>query len=134
MEYIKLVLEFIGTHGIVIFLSVVLAIIAVVLIFEKAAYLWRRWRSLLKQLPSNHNAAELSREKDLDLDRRITALESALKGHLEKEAIEDIRLGKMDVQLIALEDRVILENGHIFSQLKSIHEKIDKLFEVLLKR
>ena len=59
------------------------------------------------------------------LKQGMEKIEIKLNGHLEKEAQEDVMFATLKGDHANLKELVSTENGHIFGQLKSIHEKMD---------
>lgn len=66
--------------------------------------------------------------------KKVEDVEARLNRHLEKEAITDVRFGKMETEQTNLKERMETETNHIFSQLKSLHEKFDKLTQIMLEK
>lgn len=81
------------------------------------------------------------RKTGKDLPGRVEVVEEGLKSilrivedHLEKEALEDLRIERMHMNIHNLEAQVDRENKHIFSQLESLHEKSDKIMSILVQQ
>ena len=68
-------------------------------------------------------------------------METKLNGHLEKEAGEDIVNAQERAKLMALQEKVSTENGHLFKQNETMFEKfdnlnskIDKIMEIMIQQ
>lgn len=57
-----------------------------------------------------------------------------MEEHLKKEALEDIRMAKLEAEQVSLAKSMETENGHIFKQLGSLHEKMDSLITILIQQ
>lgn len=62
----------------------------------------------------------------------VKELKETMKNHLASEATEDARFTKIENQLMALQEKVNSENGHLFKQHGTLFEKIDKLDEKIM--
>ena len=61
-------------------------------------------------------------------------MDAKLNGHLELEAKEDIMFSELRSDHANLKNMVATENGHIFSQLATIHQKLDDLMKIMIQQ
>lgn len=80
---------------------------------------WVSWTELQSQIKGNADT--------------IAEVKNKLGKHLEEEAEEDIMVAKLQTDHDNLKEKVETENNHVFSQLKSLHEKIDAKFDTLTR-
>ena len=114
------------------------SIVAGYLIYDR----WTEWKEDRKQeqeLKRKKESGEYISWKDLQTTlemqgRHISKIESLLDEHLEKEKQEDIMIGKLQTNHENLKEKVESENTHVFSQLKSLHDKFDALTRILLEQ
>lgn len=102
-----------------------------------AIAVWLFWKHYLEPKEKKKKGTYVSwqtiTERQDSHSTKIGVLQTQLDRHLEKEAEEDIRMERMAGEIKSIEDKRITESGHVFSQLKSLHEKVDSLTRILLE-
>ena len=101
-----------------------------------AWFLWDKWkaREEKREIEEKKRSGEyVSFQEVRALGRDLKDLSQKVYAHLKKEEAEEARFVKIEGKQESLEDKVKTENGHIFSQLKDIHENVSALLSYMGK-
>lgn len=101
MEALKIIYQILHEFGVVGVLVLVLCATVAVLLWEKVGILWKKYIS------KKYTSWKDVESENTGLRMRVASLENKLDHHLEKAAMESIRLERMEVETVNLKEIAI---------------------------